>query len=149
MNLTLEADDLAALSMAQKAAIVDSLFLIIAADRKVEPAEVEAFNGEVHRIPWGMDPKVLDMILERARNRLKCVLDRIHWQIWIKEIALTIQSPVIREKTLATMSRIALRANQVDDTERGLLNTFAGGFELPMDRLMQIRKQIIEDNAAR
>jgi len=149
MNLMLDANDLSALTPAQKGAIVDSLVLMIAADRKIESSEIEVFNAEMRRIPWGLDPTMLDMFVERARIRLKCTIDRLHWQTWIKELALTLPSPVIREKVLGTMSQIAINTGKVDDTERGLLNTFAGAFELPMERLAEIRKQVVNDKLAK
>lgn len=143
MNLLLDANDLSALTMAQKAAIVDAMCLVIAIDRKVEPAEIEKFNATAHQIPWGMDGSVVDMAIERARERIKCTLDKLHWQAWIKEIAQTLPDPVLREKVLATISQLALDAGQTDDTERGLLNAFAGAFELAPERLAAIREQVV------
>lgn len=144
MNLMLDANDLSALTIAQKAAIVDSLFLMIAADRKIEPAEGEVFNAAVHRIPWGLDPQIIDMVLERARIRMKCTADRLQWQYWIKEISLSITAAPVREKILGTMSQMALDSGKVDDAERGLLNTFAGAFALPAERLAEIRAQLVK-----
>ena len=149
MNLMLDANDLSALSPAQKSAIVDSLVLMVAVDRKIEPGEIEVFNAEMRRIPWGLDPAMIDMLVERARIRVKCTLDRLHWQSWVKELAMSITAPALREKVLGTMSKIAINTGKVDDTERGLLNAFAGAFEIPMDRLAELRLQIVNDKLAK
>lgn len=145
MNFKLDGNDLAALNPAQQAAVVDALFLMIAIDRKIEPREVEEYNARIKQIPFSLDAKTLDMVLERARLRMKATEDRVAWQYWVKEIAETITQPVVREKLLGTMCQIAINTGTVEASERELLNAFAGGFQIPMGRLGEIRAQIVNE----
>ncbi|MGE0398136.1 MAG: TerB family tellurite resistance protein [Kofleriaceae bacterium] len=148
MNFKLDAKDLSAMNPAQQASIIDALFLMIAIDRKIEPREVEEYNATIKRIPFSLDAKTLDMVLERARLRMKATSDRIAWQYWVKEIAETITQPPIREKLLGTMCQVAIHTGTVEASERELLNGFAGAFEIPLDKLSAIRAEIVNEAIA-
>lgn len=145
MNLNLDAKDIGLLSAATQAAIVDAFVLVIAADRELSQREVAVFNGEVQGIPWGLGPSVLDMLIERARNRLKCTPRELGTGLWIKEIAMTVQEPTIREKVLGIMGRLALAAGETQGEEREVINAFAAAFAIPADRLAAIRAQVLAD----
>ncbi len=148
MNLNLDAKDIGLLSAATQAAMIDAFVLVIAADRELSQHEVAVFNGELKSVPWSLGASVLDMLIERARNRLKCTPRELGTGLWIKEIAMTVQEPAIREKVLGTMGRIALAAGETQDAEREVINAFAAAFSIPPDRLAAIRAQILADARA-
>lgn len=141
MNLTIDADDLAPLSPAQKEALLQALFLAVGIDRLVDAEESQRFNQEVARIPWGIDPEPLRRVLHSAAARRK-VSQAAENIAWVAEIAAQLPDQALREKTLATMGRIAL-ANELNDAERGLLGAVAQAFEIPPERLLLLREALL------
>lgn len=141
MDLTINAADLAELSVTQKEAVLQALFLTVGIDRVVEAEESSRFNQEVARIPFGVEPQELRQVLRAsaARRKVSHAAENI---AWIHEIAAQLPSPELREKVLATMGRIAM-ADQLNDAERGLLSAAALAFEIPKERMDLIRQTLL------
>jgi Tellurite resistance protein TerB len=127
----LDADDLGPLSNLQRAAVVEALFLVIAVDRQITPLELERFGSELRRIHWRVGDEMLQLMVDKARMRVKSALDREAWRSWLKEIALLIQPAALREKVVRTMIELKLAVgSEINDRERGLLNAIAEEFAL-------------------
>lgn len=144
MNLHLDAADLSALSPSQKSAILESLFLVIAIDRQLEPAELERFGAEVAAIPFGFDDGAVTLVVDRARVRSKFSDSKLQWSAWIKEIASLLPDATLREKVLGTMSKITVTTGAIDERERGLLSMFAAEFEVAPERAAAIRDEVLK-----
>jgi uncharacterized tellurite resistance protein B-like protein len=144
MNLQIDAAELAALTPSVKAAILESLFLTIAIDRKLDPVEIERFNAEVQRIPFGFDQGAIALVVDRARVRSNFSDSKIQWSAWIKEIASLITTESLREKVLGTMSQITVATGDIDDRERGLLSMFAAEFGVSPERAAAIRDEVLK-----
>ena len=110
MDLHLDAAALSPLTPTQKAAILESLFLIIAIDRTLEPSEVERFNAEVRRIPFGFDQGTVSLIVDKTRLRTKFSNSKVQWSAWIKEIA---DAPETYNEAVARAPEIAQLLDQL------------------------------------
>jgi hypothetical protein len=138
----LDKHDVAPLAPIQKAAILESLYMVIAIDRQIEPAEQQRFEVEVRRIPWGLDEDMLTLICEKARLRVKSTLQREAWMAWIKEIALLLPNLTLREKVIRTMGEIAIDVNShADQSVRGLINEFGNAFSLTANSLIALQAE--------
>ena len=138
----LQEHDMAPLAPIQKAAILESLYMVIAIDRQVEPAEQERFEAELRRIPWQLSDEMLELIREKARMRVKSTLQREAWQAWIKEIALLLPNPGLREKVIRAMGTLALDVTpHVSQSVRGLINEFGNAFSLSANSLIALQAE--------
>src|SRR5689334_405941 len=100
----IDVNDLANLSPAQKSSLFEALYMVIAIDHKLEPAELEAFDAEVGRIPWALDTAMFELIRDKARLRVKSSITRDCWIAWIKEIGSMLGSKSLREKIIRTQA---------------------------------------------
>lgn len=132
--------DLAQLTPTQKAAILESLYLMVAIDRQLDPEEIKRFDSEVRQIPWQLDATVLNLVIDKARLRVKSTVQREGWMAWIKEISLSVEAPPLREKVIAAMAKLALSVSpNLDPRERGLINAFADAFALTPDAIARLQ----------
>lgn len=142
MVAPLDKHDMAVLTPIQKAAILESLYMVIAIDRQVEPEDQQRFDAEVRRIPWGLDDDMLTLIREKARMRVKSTLQREAWMAWIKEIALLLPNLHVREKVVRTMGAIAIDiGSQRAQSVRGLINEFGNAFSLTANSLVALQAE--------
>lgn len=142
MIAPLDKHDMAVLTPIQKAAILESLYMVIAIDRQVEPEDQQRFDAEVRRIPWDLNEDMLTLIREKARMRVKSTLQREAWMAWIKEIALLLPNLHLREKVVRTMGAIAFDVgSQRDQSVRGLINEFGNAFSLTANSLVALQAE--------
>ncbi len=144
----IDENDLAHLTPTQKAAILESLYLMVAIDRQLDPEEIKRFDAEVQQIPWQLDTSVLNLVIDKARLRVKSTVQREGWMAWIKEIALSVEAPPLREKVIASMAKLALSVSpNLDPRERGLINAFADAFALKPDAIARLQATFGPQNA--
>jgi len=140
MVLTLDTNAIAALSLAQKRAILESLYLVIAVDREVEDAERKRLEDEVSRIEWGIEAPAIRALWVATRDRVIATKEREQWLAWVDAIAQQIPA-ALQVPVLATMGRLAL-VRDVNQRERGLLNMFALAFGITQDVADQLKASL-------
>ncbi|MEO8704932.1 MAG: hypothetical protein ABI867_33070 [Kofleriaceae bacterium] len=96
------AEELAPLSEDQSMAILESLFLTVIVDGKVEPAEVKAFAASALSYPWswGSASEVLTTKLDELGARMAAIT-RATMTDHLRGIGARIPTPELREKTFA------------------------------------------------
>ena len=133
------ADELAPLTDDQNMAILESLFLTVIVDGKVEPNEVKAFAMSVLSYPWnwGQTPEVLKAKIDVIATRLKGTT-RATMATYLKGIGPRIPTQVLREKTFAGMFALMIADGKLDDKEKTAALGFAQVFDIPEQRAIEL-----------
>ena len=133
------AAELAPLTDDQNLAILESLFLTVIVDGKVEPNEVKAFAVSALTYPWnwGQTPDVLKAKIDVIATRLKGTT-RATMGTYLKGIGTRIPTPVLREKTFAGMFALMIADGKLDDKEKTAAIGFASVFDIPQQRAIEL-----------
>lgn len=140
MHFTLDAADVAELSLAEKTAIVQSLYLVLAVDRQIDDEERKRLDEEVTRIPWGIELPAIRQLWVEARDRVIHTKEREDWLAWVNDLAKQIPAK-LHVPVLATMGRLAI-ADDINQRERGLLNMFALAFGISQETADEIKASL-------
>ena len=138
------ADELAPLTEDQNLAILESLFLTVIVDGKVEPNEVKAFAVSALTYPWnwGSTPEVLKAKLDVIATRLKGIT-RTNMKEHLKGIGPRIPSQTLREKTFAGMFSLMIADGNLDDKEKTAAIAFAQVFDIPQQRAIELIQTVM------
>jgi uncharacterized tellurite resistance protein B-like protein len=132
-------EELAPLTEDQNLAILESLFLIVIVDGKVEQTEVKAFAVSALTWPWnwGQTPDVLKSKMDLIAGRLKGI-DRSNMSDHLKALGTRIPTPTLREKTYAGMFALMISDGKLDDKEKTAAIAFAHLFDIQQARAVEI-----------
>jgi hypothetical protein len=138
------AAELAPLTEDQNLAILESLFLTVIVDGKVEQNEVVAFAMSALTYPWnwGQTPDVLKAKIDVIATKLRGTT-RENMTAYLKGIGPRIPSLPLREKTFAGMFALMIADGQLDDTEKAAAVGFAAVFDIPQQRAIELITQVI------
>jgi uncharacterized tellurite resistance protein B-like protein len=138
------AEELKPLTDDQNLAILESLFLTVIVDGKVEPNEVKAFAVSALTYPWnwGQTPEVIKDKLDTLATRLKTIT-RENMKEHLKSLGTRIPTPELREKTFAGMFALMIADGKLDEKEKSAAIGFASVFELPQQRAVEIIQQVM------
>lgn len=133
------ADELAPLTDEQNDAILESLFLTVLADGKIEPNEVKAFAVSALTYPWnwGATPDAIKAKLDAIGQRLRGVT-RDTMRQHLKELGARIPTAALREKTFAGMFALMIADGTLDEKEKTAALAFAQIFEISETRSVEI-----------
>jgi hypothetical protein len=109
------AEELAPLTEDQSMAILESLFLTVIVDGKVEPAEVKAFAASALSYPWswGTSGEVIKAKLDLLATRMQAIT-RATMKEHLKGLGERIPSAALREKTFAGMFALMIADGKLD-----------------------------------
>lgn len=133
------ADELRPLTEDQNLAILESLFLTVIVDGKVEQNEVKAFAVSALTYPWnwGQSPDVLKGKIDVIATKLKGTT-RANMAAYLKGIGGRIPSQTLKEKTFAGMFSLMIADGRLDDKEKTAAIGFAGVFDIPQPRAIEL-----------
>lgn len=133
------ADELAPLTEDQNLAILESLFLTVIVDGKVDPNEVKAFAVSVLTYPWnwGQTPDVLKAKIDVIATKLRGTT-RATMTAYLKGIGPRIPTQALREKTFAGMFALMIADGRLDDKEKAAALGFAQVFDLSQERAVEL-----------
>jgi uncharacterized tellurite resistance protein B-like protein len=137
-------EELAPLTEDQNLAILESLFLIVIVDGKVEQNEVKAFAVSALTYPWnwGQQPDTLKAKMDVIAGRLKGIT-RANMGDHLKGIGQRIPTPILREKTYAGMFALMIADGKLDDKEKTAAIAFAHLFDIQQARAVEILTQVM------
>jgi hypothetical protein len=138
------AHELAPLTDDQNLAILESLFLTVIVDGKVEQNEVKAFAVSALTYPWnwGQSPDTLKGKLDVIATKLKGTT-RANMAAYLKGIGPRIPTQALREKTFAGMFSLMVADGRLDDKEKTAAIAFAGAFDIPQGRAVELLTQVM------
>jgi uncharacterized tellurite resistance protein B-like protein len=138
------ADELAGLTDDQNMAILESLFLTVIVDGKVEPNEVKAFAASALTYPWswGTSADTIKAKLDTLAGNLKAISPD-GMKDHLRAIGERIPTPVLREKTFAGMFALMIADGKLDDKEKTAAIGFANVFGLAQPRAVEIIQQVM------
>jgi uncharacterized tellurite resistance protein B-like protein len=138
------AEELAPLTDDQNMAILESLFLTVIVDGKVEPNEVKAFAASALTYPWnwGQSGDVIKSKLDALAARLKAIT-RANMKDHLKEIGTRIPTLELREKTFAGMFALMIADGRLDEKEKTAAIGFASVFGMSQQRSVEIIQQVM------
>jgi hypothetical protein len=138
------AAELAPLTDDQSLAILESLFLTVIVDGKVEPNEVKAFAVSALTYPWnwGQSTDVVKQKLDLIGQRLGGVT-RETMKVHLKGLGTRIPTTVLREKTFAGMFALMISDGKLDEKEKTAAIAFAQVFEIAHPRAIEIIQTVL------
>ncbi|MBX3162405.1 MAG: hypothetical protein KF773_40950 [Deltaproteobacteria bacterium] len=138
------ADELAPLTDDQNLAILESLFLTVIVDGKVDPNEVKAFAVSALTYPWnwGQSTEVVKTKLDAIGGSLGGVT-RETMKAHLQGLGARIPTPVLREKTFAGMFALMIADGKLDEKEKTAAIAFAQVFEIPHTRAVEIIQTVL------
>jgi hypothetical protein len=139
------ADELKPLTEDQNMAILESLFLTVIVDGKVQPNEVKAFAVSALTYPWnwGQTPEVLKGKLDTLATTLKSIT-RANMKEHLKAIGTRIPTAELREKTFAGMFALMISDGKLDEKEKTAAIGFASVFGLSQPRAIEIIQTVMQ-----
>jgi hypothetical protein len=143
MDFVFTEADIKGLDASQQAAIFDSLAAAIFADGKVELAEMQRYEKEVTRIPWGRPTEALTEEAKQSGQRLKAITTPDQFRDFLANIATKLPTQELREKVIALVGSIVSSDNDVNLHEKTLLGAFATAFNITTERFKQIRAAVM------
>ncbi len=146
MALQLETEDMRGLTDDQKVAIMEALVLGILADGRVAQPEIEKFENEAARIPWGMSDEQVKSKMTAARDRLVGLVrarEEAPIVASIQSIAKRVTTPALRDKVFRTMTAVMGAGDGLTLGEKNLMIVVANAFEMSPDRLDKIKAEMI------
>jgi uncharacterized tellurite resistance protein B-like protein len=137
------AEELQPLTDDQSLAILESLFLTVIADGKIEPNEVKAFAVSALSYPfnWGNSPDTVKAKLDAIAARIKDVT-RASMKDYLKALGPRIPTQTLREKTFAGMFALMLADGKLDDKEKTAALAFSSVFSIPQARAVELINQV-------
>jgi hypothetical protein len=138
------ADELAPLTDDQNQALLESLFLTVIADGKIEANEVKAFAVSALTYPWnwGANPDSIKAKLDTIGVSLQGVT-RDTMKDHLKALGARIPTSVLREKTFAGMFALMLADGKLDEKEKTAALAFAQIFEIEQPRAIEIIQRVM------
>ena len=138
------AEELEPLTDDQNLAILESLFLTVIVDGKVEQNEVKAFAVSALTYPWnwGNSPDVLKGKLDVIAKSLKGIT-RANMKDHLKGLGPRIPSQTLREKTFAGMFSLMVADGKLDDKEKTAAIAFAQVFDIPQQRAIELIQSVM------
>ncbi|MCW5808673.1 MAG: hypothetical protein KIT31_40360 [Deltaproteobacteria bacterium] len=138
------ADELAPLTDDQNLAILESLFLTVIVDGKVDPNEVKAFAVSALTYPWnwGQSTEVVKTKLDAIGGSLGGVT-RETMKAHLQGLGARIPTPALREKTFAGMFALMIADGKLDEKEKTAAIAFAQVFEIPHTRAVEIIQTVL------
>jgi uncharacterized tellurite resistance protein B-like protein len=142
-NLLPTAAELAPLTEDQNLAMLESLFVTVLADGRVDRREVKAFVASALSWPWnwGQSPDVLEAKLDAMAGRLRHVT-RASLADHLVGLGPRIPTPALREKTFAGMFALMIADGRLDEREKKAAQAFAAVFGIPTGRAIEIVQQV-------
>lgn len=141
MGYTIEKQDVEGLSDDQQVAILESLVLALAADRKTSPAETGELEAQLNAVPWTMQPpQVIEHLLE-VRTRV-LALPPAEAAALIDRIAERLPAPALREKLFHAMASIMAADHQMSVDERAVLARYTKAFGLTVEQIEAIKADV-------
>ena len=127
-------DDMKGATEDQMNAMFDALVAAAWADGNVSPAEMERFEKEVVKIPWGRPEADLVKMVHAAKARVSALPTREAVLDFIKAIATKLPDQDQREKLLYTMHAIMATDKEVNTAEQNVFAAFAEAFNVDKTR---------------
>lgn len=138
MSFTFTADELSKLSTAQKTQIVDVVIAGVLADGTVDDKEVEKFDSEFRKVPWGLPESEMIEIIKTSFKKIQGFNQPDQALNLVREAATTLTDATIREKTFALLAVVMYADKKMTSNELTVLQVFATAFEIPRPRLEAI-----------
>jgi uncharacterized tellurite resistance protein B-like protein len=135
-------DDMKGAGEDQMSAIFDALVTAAWADGNVSTAEMERFEKEVVKIPWGKEEGELVKMVHASKARVSALANREAVLDFIKGIATRLPKQETREKLLYTMELIMFTDRDFNTAEENVISAFAEAFAVPKDRREAIRAAV-------
>lgn len=130
MGYAITGKDLEGLSEDQQAAIMESLLLAVAADRKATADEAKLFEDELNAIPWTLAPdKVMKMVMA-ARDRVFARKTPAEATSLVQQIGERLTDPSLRTKVYHAVATIMLTDHDITDREQQIMKAYGAAFGL-------------------
>ena len=142
MSLALTAADVAALSDAQKDAVLACLFVALIADGQPTSEERTKYDDLIAALPWGRFPQDLEL----ANNAISLHLTtatREQKLAFVTEMAANVPTAV-RENVVKAMASIVAADRSVTAGEKASLSAFIHVFGLTPEQIENIRRHVSE-----
>jgi uncharacterized tellurite resistance protein B-like protein len=138
------AEELQPLTEDQNLAILESLYLTVIVDGKVEATEIKAFAVSALSYPWnwGTSREALEQRLTALASRIGAI-DRAKMKEHLVGIGQRIPTVALREKTFAGMFSLMISDGKLDDKEKTAAIGFANVFALSQPRAVEIIGQVM------
>jgi uncharacterized tellurite resistance protein B-like protein len=137
MSFAISQEDVKGLAEDQLTAIVDALVVAAWADGSATPVEMQRFESEVGKLPWGRPVDQIVAMVQQSVKRVAAVKGDEAMK-FISGVADRLKDQRLREKVLYTMGVITFADKQMADSERRMLSAFAETFQIPVDRVQAI-----------
>lgn len=137
--------DMKPLNEEQNQAILEALFIAIAADGKTTPQELQAFGASVASYPWnfGNDEKVLVKKVEAIAAKLATLgKDKAKLTEHLKSLGTRVPAN-LKEKTITGMFALFLADGEFNQQEQTTLVAFANVFGISETRGKQIGEEVV------
>lgn len=142
LGVKLEAADVAPLDDAQKLAILEALLAGMLADGRVTAVELGWFRAAVARLPWGMEPPVLDATIKGAADRVSSLASPAAVTDFFAGLAARLPSQPLREKVVYTVATIMAAEQGLNDLEKNTLGALILAFNITSDRVQLIKEAV-------
>jgi uncharacterized tellurite resistance protein B-like protein len=127
-------DDMKGLREDQQSAIFDALVTAAWADGNVSKEEMERFEQEVVKIPWGKPQDDLVKMVYASKERVSSLKDVESVMGFIKAIAEKLPDVGLREKLLYLMGSIMFTDRELNNAERNIIGAFIDAFGVTKER---------------
>ena len=142
LGVKLEPADIAALDDTQKVAVLEALVTGILADGRATQVELGWFQNVVVRLPWGMEPPVLDATIKGVAQRIAALKAPPEINDFIVGLAARLPSQPLREKVLYTVATIMSAERALNDLEKNTLGALVLAFGITSDRVRIIKEAV-------
>ncbi len=142
LGVRLEPADVEALDDSQKVAVIEALITGVLADGRATEVELGWFRTVVARLPWGMEPPVLDATIKGAAQRVSTLKSPAEISDFIVGLATRLPSQLLREKVLYTVATIMSAERALNDLEQNTLGALVLAFGITSDRVRVIKEAV-------
>jgi hypothetical protein len=142
LGVKLEPADIAALDDSQKVAVLEALVTGVLADGKATQGELGWFQNVVARLPWGMEPPVLDATIKGVAQRIAALKNPAEITDFIVGLASRLPTQPLREKVLYTVATIMSAERDLNELEKNTLGALVLAFGITSDRLRIIKEAV-------
>jgi uncharacterized tellurite resistance protein B-like protein len=148
MSFAFTAEDRKNLSADEKAAVVAACLASVAADGKIDPAEVAKFDAEFQKVPWGLETAVVDDMINLVYLKLQTIQSPAQANEFVARAAAALPSVAMKEKTIALAAKVAYVDGRVKPETANILNAIGAAMEIPMPRMQEIAAFVKDASAA-
>jgi uncharacterized tellurite resistance protein B-like protein len=142
MGYTFTADEMRALSDAQKDAIIDVVIAGVLADGQIADAEADKVDSEFRKLDWGRSVEEMEEKVKQSFTRINAFTSPEQAFGLVKSAAETLADPALREKTFALLMTVMYADRKMSPNEKTVLTVFATAFQLPLPKLAEMAEAV-------